>query len=178
LIIKKSLLKTFLILILLSCPLFAAEENTSANIKYYAVTTPELANIYSQPAVTADKVVTVKKNSVFEITAQNEQWYQVKLFTNQPRFIQKNNCVITNNYQNRYVDNTTKQLVFKSFIDIEMNCQLAAQKVYPNDYRENQKFEQLLLDRVKTKQIAKFGLNVPDVIEVRQEGDTLNWERL
>lgn len=156
-----------IILNVLTIPLFAQD--------YVRVIESEV-DIQLNPSSSSNVVAQAVKGNIFNLIEEKDDWYNVKMFSGEYRYIHKSMCEKIDYDLGVPESEELRKDVFLALLNVEDKAQREADKKYPNDFAKNIDYNRALNDKFKLDVLNDYGLQPPVYLKIISEGVKKNWD--
>jgi uncharacterized protein YgiM (DUF1202 family) len=135
------------------------------------------ANIRFGPTTGSPVVVTARRGDIFELKDETGDWYQIRMFSGESRYLHKSLAVKISYKPEAPRSFSRRRDIFKAFREIDAKMAEEADARYPPDknLRRNLEYTQILEDRYKLEVIHQFDAQPPVYRSIVIEGNQKGW---
>lgn len=141
------------------------------------IETTRRANIRAGASTSSTLVVTSRRGDIFQLINETENWYVIRLFSGQDRYLYKT-LARPAAYEPSLPDTIeARREVFRAWEQADAEAKREADRRYSPDsnLKRNLEYLQLLVDRNKLEIAHKYDLQPPDLRRIIVEGNLKGW---
>lgn len=152
---------------------------TVVQAQYLRVTGPSV-NVRQGPDVGSTIVGTAKAGDIFHRLGKMEEWYVIKMFSGESRYIHASLAEPTEYFPTLPDSEETRRMAFEGFLRAEDRSFIEADaRIAPSDVLANIEFQRILDDRYKLQVCQALpGIQPFHFEKIKLEGVQKRWDRI
>jgi hypothetical protein len=146
-------------------------------VNRYIEITRSTVNVRSEPSTSGSLVAKAKRGDIFELTGEENGWFQIRMFSGKSRFIHKNLAREAAYSLQVPQDLELRKKVYEGWFNAERRAKREADRRHPpdRDLEANLEYQQLLNDRYKLEMMQTLGVQAPLYRRIILEGNQNHW---
>ncbi len=157
--------------------LLLASATASLSAQQYLQVTSRRTNIRFAPTTRSSIVATALREDIFELKDESGDWYHVRLFSGELRYLHKRLAREVPYSPEVPQDFSRRREIFKAFQEVDRKVKKEASRRYPADQnlKKNIEHAAILEDRYKLEVVHRFEVQAPLYRRIAIEGNQKGW---
>ena len=161
----------------IALPLFMTLPGEGLCAGSYVQTSGSRSNIRISPTTSSSLVTTVERGAIFEVIGEEREWYAIRLFSGDSRYIHKSLAGEISYTPEIPEDESLRRQIFHAFEEADERIRTEAGVRYPaeRDLESHVRHVRLLEDRYRMEVVTRFGIQSSAYRGIVIEGTQKGW---